>query len=94
MKVIKTVKGIPHGRYEWSALQREIIAKMISTGLYHQAALARHLGVSRWTLNKTLRGRRGNPHVLKKLLRFLGKEPEVVSLDTRRRAGDGRRSAA
>jgi len=71
MPVIKTVKGRPRGRYEWSSLQRELVGAMIDTGIYYQTDLARHLGLTQWTLNRTLRGRRANPQVLKKLEEFI-----------------------
>lgn len=95
MKNIRTVSGLPRGRHEITPLQREILGRMIDAGLYSYSDLAKHLRVSPVTLSRHLRGSRANPHVLKKLVNFLGKKPGVVSLDSRLRGNDGsRRSAA
>jgi DNA-binding CsgD family transcriptional regulator len=94
MKLIRTVKGLPRGRFEITPLQREILGRMIDAELYSYNDLAKRLAVSPVTLSRHLRGSRKNPVVLKKLLRFLGKDATVKSLDSRLRGNDGRRSAA
>ena len=94
MKLIRTVNGLPRGRFEITELQREILGRMIDRGLYSYSDLAKHLRVSPVTLSRHLRGSRANPRVLRKILRFMGKEPGVVSLDSRRRGNDGSRRTA
>lgn len=75
MKTVTTTKGIPSSRSQITELQREIWGRMLDVGIYSQKDLARHLGISPWTLGKTMRGRRANPRVLTKLARFLGRNP-------------------
>jgi transcriptional regulator with XRE-family HTH domain len=56
------------------------IAKMLllAQGIGSQRELAKRLGVTEWTLSKTLRGHRKNPALLKKVARVLKVPPELL----------------
>lgn len=69
--IVVSARRLPANRLQMTALHREIMGRMIDLGMVCQTDLARHLGITQWTLNRHLRGRRANPTVLKKLEKFL-----------------------
>ncbi|GEM_PF-3404660 len=77
-KLSPTRGAIPRNRTELKKLRRAVWLRMIELEIGTLSKLAEHLELKLWTLSKTLLGRRGNPEVLRVLVRFAYGEKEAL----------------